>query len=195
MFWRLWKHPDTNYRLYISKNHFHPGGVAMSDWTRSVRAIRDTPIADYSAPGANTTCHVAYRPLITLSPFLLALSVSYCKWTIRDHMSEWVHCVHQQNVNRSGSHTQTSQSLWLPSPVLLSTSRCSQIPLELSKVLSDSARAFSGAPESTCSHGGAFMTLWDLTVRIVRCWSSWDRCPALRETWCRILKAVVLRVP
>ena len=31
-------------------------------------------------------------------------------------------------------------------------------PLELSKVLSDSARAFSGAPESTCSYGGAAWT-------------------------------------
>jgi hypothetical protein len=54
--------------------------------------------------------------------------------------------LHQQNVNRSGSHTQTSQTLRSTAPVLLSTSRCSQAPLELSKVLSDSTRAFSGAP-------------------------------------------------
>jgi len=60
---------------------------------------------------------------------------------------------------------------------------------------SDSARAFSDAPERTCSYGGAFRTLRDLTIRIVKFWSSWDRCAALRETWCRILKAVVLRVP
>jgi len=57
--------------------------------------------------------------------------------------------LHQQNVNRSGSHTQTSQILRLTSPVLPITARCSQALLELSKVLSDSARAFSGAPEST----------------------------------------------
>jgi len=43
--------------------------------------------------------------------------------------------------------------------VLLSFSRRSQTHLELSKVLSDSARAFSGAPESTCSYGGAFRML------------------------------------
>jgi len=38
-------------------------------------------------------------------------------------------------------------------------------------------------------------TLRDLTIRIFKFRSSWDRCTALRETWCRILKAVVLRVP
>ena len=31
---------------------------------------------------------------------------------------------------------------------------------------SDSARAFSDAPESTCSYGGAFRTLRDLTIRM-----------------------------
>jgi len=60
---------------------------------------------------------------------------------------------------------------------------------------SDSARAFSDAPESTCSYGGVFRTLRELTIRIVKFWSSWDCCAALWETWCRILKAVVLRVP
>jgi len=53
---------------------------------------------------------------------------------------------HQQNVNRSGTNTQSSHSLWVTSPVLLSTSGCSQTPLELRKVLSDSAREFSDAP-------------------------------------------------
>ena len=79
--------------------------------------------------------------------------------------------IHQRNVNRSGSHTQSSLTLRATSPVLLSTSRCSQTPLELSKVLSDSARAFSGAPESTCSYGGAFRMLRDLTSGIVKFWS------------------------
>ena len=90
--------------------------------------------------------------------------------------------VHQQNVNLSGSHTQSSQTLRVTTPVLLSTSRCSQTPLELSNVLSDSARAFSGAPESTCSYGGAFRMLQDLTYRIVKFWSSWDVCTDLWET-------------
>jgi len=53
----------------------------------------------------------------------------------------------------------------------LTTSRCSQLPLEFCKVLSDSARAFSGAPESTCSYGGAFRMLQHLTFRIVKFWS------------------------
>ena len=56
--------------LDISKKHFCPGGMAPSEWTRSVRAVRDTPVADYSAPGVNTTRRVAHRPPIAVSPFL-----------------------------------------------------------------------------------------------------------------------------
>jgi len=66
----------------ISKKHFRPGGMAPSEWTRSVRAVRDTPVTDYSTPGVNTTRRVAYRPLIAVSPFLLALSVFYFKQTL-----------------------------------------------------------------------------------------------------------------
>jgi len=95
----------------------------------------------------------------------------------RDH--QWIH---QQNVNRSGSHTQSSQTLRANSPVLLSTSWYSQTPLALSNVLSNSARAFSGAPESTCSYGGTFRMLWDLTFRKVKFWSSWGPCADLQET-------------
>jgi hypothetical protein len=51
----------------ISKKHLHLGGMAPSEWTRSVRAVRDTPVADYSAPGVITTRRVAYRPLIAVS--------------------------------------------------------------------------------------------------------------------------------
>jgi len=76
---------------------------------------------------------------------------------------------YQYNVNWSRSNTQTSQTLRRTSPVLLSTSRCSQTPLKLSKVLSDSAR---GAHESTCSYGGGFWMLRDLTYRIVKFWRS-----------------------
>jgi len=65
----------------ISKKHFRPGGMAPSEWTRSVRAVRDTPVADYSGPGVNTTHHAAYCPLIAVSPFLLTLSV-YTKYTL-----------------------------------------------------------------------------------------------------------------
>jgi hypothetical protein len=56
--------------------------MAASEWTRSVRAVRDTPVAEYSAPDVNTTRRVAYRPPIAVSPFLLALSVSYIKQTL-----------------------------------------------------------------------------------------------------------------
>jgi hypothetical protein len=73
--------------------------------------------------------------------------------------SEEMQWVHQQDVNRSGSHRQTSQTLLSLLPVLQSTSRRSQPPLELCKVLSDSAKEFSTAPQSTSSYGGAFRML------------------------------------
>jgi len=66
----------------ISKKKFRPGGMALSEWTHSVIAVRDTPVADYSTRGLNTMCRVAYRPLIAVSPFLFALSVLYFKRTL-----------------------------------------------------------------------------------------------------------------
>jgi len=66
----------------ISKKCFYPGGMAPSEWTRSVRAVGDTPLADYSAPGVNTTSRVANRPPIAVLPFLLTVSVSYFKQTL-----------------------------------------------------------------------------------------------------------------
>ena len=66
----------------IGKQHFRPGGMAPSEWTRSVRAVTDTPVAVYSVPGVKTTRCITYRPPIAVSPFLLALSVSYVKQTL-----------------------------------------------------------------------------------------------------------------
>jgi len=66
----------------VSKKHFRPGGMAWSESTRSVRAVRDTPVAVYSASGVHTMRHVASRPPIAVSPFLLALSVSDVKQTL-----------------------------------------------------------------------------------------------------------------
>jgi len=87
-------------QLCISKKHFRPGGMAPSEWTRSVRAVRDTPVADYSTPGVNATrvaLHIALRPLfrrffsLCRSPNLNKHSgvVANC-----DHTSECVHWVH-----------------------------------------------------------------------------------------------------
>jgi len=76
-------------RCFISNEYFRPGGMAPSEWERSIRAVRDTPEVDYSAPGLNSTRHVAYRPPIAVSPFLLALSVSYCKRTLRHCCQLW----------------------------------------------------------------------------------------------------------
>jgi len=47
-------------------------------------------------------------------------------------------------------------------------------------VFSDSERAFSGAPESTCSYGDAFKMLQDLTCRMVKFWSRCDLERSLR---------------
>jgi len=70
-------------RLAVSaRKHFCLGGMAVSEWTCSIRAIRDTLVEDYSAPGVNTTRRIAYRPPIAVSLFLLALSVSYFKQTL-----------------------------------------------------------------------------------------------------------------
>ena len=72
------------------------------------------------------------------------------------------HYLNQQNVTLSGRHTQSSETLRATSPLLLSTLRRSQTPLELSNVLSDSARAFSGAP----SRIGKFWSFCDLSAHL-----------------------------
>jgi hypothetical protein len=77
----IWKETATMERRKmkssISKKKFRPGGMAPSEWTCSVRAVRDTLVADYSAPGVNSTRRVPYSPLIAVSAFLLILSVFY----------------------------------------------------------------------------------------------------------------------
>jgi len=83
----------------ISKKHFRPGGMAPSECTRSVRAVRDTPVADYSAPGVKNTRGVTYHLPIADLPFLLALSVPSSNQNSGvvancDHTSDWVHWVH-----------------------------------------------------------------------------------------------------
>jgi len=66
---------------HISRKIFHSGGMAPSEWTRTVRAVRDTAVADYSAPSVNTTRRVVYHPPIAVSLSLRVLSVSYFKWS------------------------------------------------------------------------------------------------------------------
>ena len=56
--------------------------MAPLEWTPSVRAVRDTPVVDFSAHGVNSTRRVPYHPLIAVSPFLLVLSVSYFKQSL-----------------------------------------------------------------------------------------------------------------
>jgi len=73
----LWK--SRGVEIVISKKYFRPVGMAPSEWTRSVRVVSDTPVADYSAPGINSTRRIPYRPLIAVSLFLPVLSVFYFK--------------------------------------------------------------------------------------------------------------------
>ena len=65
--------------VFISKKIFRSGGMAPSEWKRSVRAVRVTPVADYSAPSINTMLRIVYHHPIAVSPFLPVLSVSHFK--------------------------------------------------------------------------------------------------------------------
>jgi len=56
--------------------------MAPSEWTRSVGAVRDIPVAPYCAPSTSSTRRITYLPPIPLSPFLLVLSLSYFKQTL-----------------------------------------------------------------------------------------------------------------
>jgi len=71
----------------------------------------------------------------------------------------------EQNVNRSGSNAHTPLTVQSAAPVILCTSRCSEAPHELSQLLSDSTRAFSGTPSG-----------------MVKVCSYSDRCAGFRET-------------
>jgi len=77
---------------------------------------------------------------------------------------------------------QRSQTLQSISSVCSNTARCSQTPLELSKVLANSGRGSPGAPRSTCQYACAFRMLQDMTYKSVRDWSNWDPCTGLRGT-------------
>ena len=52
--------------MSIRKKHFCPVGMAPSEWTCSVRAVRDNPVADDSVPGINSTHRIPYRPMIVV---------------------------------------------------------------------------------------------------------------------------------
>jgi hypothetical protein len=67
---------------HISKKHFRPGRMAVSEWTRSVRAIRDTPVADYSAPDVNTACQAAYCPPIAVLRFCGFVVLRFCGFAV-----------------------------------------------------------------------------------------------------------------
>jgi len=73
--------------------------MAPLKWMHSVRAVRDTLVADYSAPCVDTMRHVAYRPLIAVS--LFHCFFLFCRSPILNDYSGIVancdnrlHCVH-----------------------------------------------------------------------------------------------------
>jgi len=68
--------------IIISLKYFRPSRIVLSLWTCCVRTVRDTPVAEYSAPGFNTTRRVAYHPLIAVSQFLYALSFTHLNRTL-----------------------------------------------------------------------------------------------------------------
>jgi len=102
--------------------------------------------------------------------------------------------LHEENVKRSGWNRQSAQTLQVTSPVLRSDSWSSQTLQKLPTMLADSARAVSGAPESTCSNAGAFRMLQDMTYRIVKFWSTWKLCAGRWQISRRAKTAVQLRI-
>jgi hypothetical protein len=59
----------------ISKKYVNLGGMALSDWTRCIRDIREPPVVDHSAPCGKLTLWVPFLTLIAVSLFLLILLV------------------------------------------------------------------------------------------------------------------------
>jgi len=92
-----------------AKKHFRPGGMAASEWMSPVRAIRDTPVAHYSAPRPNKMRRVADHPPIAVSLFLLALSVYYWKRALWRCAQLWPYV----GMGSSGTSAKGS-SVWKP---------------------------------------------------------------------------------
>jgi hypothetical protein len=61
----------------INKEQSQQGGMAMAEWTQSVRAVSDIPVVAYSVLSVHIPRYIAYPASIKVSPFLLAQSVSY----------------------------------------------------------------------------------------------------------------------
>lgn len=90
--------------------------------------------------------------------------------------------IHHQKLNGSECHIKPSQTLQSTLLVLFSNCRCSQNPLELNKVFSDAAEAFSGATETICSNGGTLQIVQYLAYRKAKIWSSCKFCTGQLET-------------
>jgi len=56
--------------------------MTLSEWTQSIRAVREILLVAYTVHGINPTHRIAYRPPIAVSPYPLPLLVSYCKWAL-----------------------------------------------------------------------------------------------------------------
>jgi hypothetical protein len=142
--------------------------MAPSEWTRSVRAVRDTPVADYSAPGLNTMRRVTYCPPIAVSPFLLALSVSYFKRTLWRCSQLWPHvgmgslgtCLHR-DCNAMGDAAKISPRV--PS-TCTQNAILSLLIIRDCKAMGDAAKISPRVP-STCAQN-AILSL--LIIHIIR---------------------------
>jgi len=84
---------------------------------------------------------------------------------------------HQQNVIRSGSHTQSSQTLRVTSPLLLSPSRRSPPGAKQSAL-----RLCKSILRCSWKHLQLWRCIQDAPSRIVKFWSSWDLCTDVQET-------------
>jgi len=124
---------------------------------------------------------VAQQPILNFNKYavykyILILS----KYQSTDFVSPGIFN-HQQNVKHTRSCMTISQMLRSTLAVHQSHCRHSQTTLKLFKVLSDAARVFSGAPEYTCTCGGVFKMLQNVTHTRLNNLCDCDLCIDLQE--------------
>jgi len=56
--------------------------MPVSECTRSIRAVSDTPVTNYYVPGFNSIRRVPFHPLMPVSSFHLILWVYYFEWSL-----------------------------------------------------------------------------------------------------------------
>jgi hypothetical protein len=107
------------WNIYISKMYFRPGRMAVSDWMRSIRAIRGTPLAECSAPAVNgeligSTDITMPRTMMHLASFEVGTIRHWstiCRCDMSHHTIQWTPS-HTPTHTRLLEHTPPYNKLW-----------------------------------------------------------------------------------